>query len=348
MAFPPVPNYSRSQIARAGYLLAHQDKATPAQIIEATEIVSAWRACHAYPINTFQATLRDKVRHKYKDPIVAQRLKRMPTIIDKLQRHKDMQLPRMQDIGGLRVVVKSVDDAYKLTKEYKKSKFTHRLVGEKDYIECPRDNDGYRSIHLIYKYETRREGAQYSGLLVELQIRSRLQHTWATAVETMGTLLGQALKSGRGDKEWLDFFAITSSAFAHIEKTTPIPRYSNLSKAETFQAVGKAVEELKVLEKIEQYSMAMNHITNRSSAKWAYYLITLRSIDGIVELHSYGRGELQEATEDYEAAEKRAEAGEKIESVLVSAGPLTQLKIAYPNYFLDITEFIRRVKEIIK
>lgn len=45
----------------------------------------------------------------------------------------------------------------------------------------------------------------------------------------MGTFLGQALKSRQGSQDWLDFFALVSSAFSYIEKTPQIPRYSELS-----------------------------------------------------------------------------------------------------------------------
>ena len=76
---------------------------------------------------------------------------------------------------------------------------------------------------LIYKYKNNQH-PQYDGLRLELQIRTKLQHIWATAVETMGTFLGQALKSRQGDKAWIDFFAETSSAFALMENCNPLPR----------------------------------------------------------------------------------------------------------------------------
>jgi len=41
--------------------------------------------------------------------------------------------------------------------------------------------------------------------LIEIQIRSKLQHIWATAVETVGFFTGQAIKSNEGEKEWNDF-----------------------------------------------------------------------------------------------------------------------------------------------
>lgn len=289
------------------------------------------------------------MRHKYANPIVAQRLKRLPTIVDKLRRFEGMQLARMQDIGGIRAILPTLKDVYRLEKEYLSSKFTHELVDSDDYIKNPRDKDGYRSLHLIYRYQTSRSpGNEYNGLLVEVQIRSKLQHAWATAVETMGTLLGQALKSGQGEREWLDFFALVSSAFAHIEKTTPIPRFSHMNAEQTAKAVKKAAQELEVLEKINGYSFAMNRITESDDKnKWAYHLIVLRSLENSIELRPYGRGELVRATKDYEDIERRAEAGEKVESVLVSAGPLSELRLAYPNFFLDVSSFVREVKRII-
>jgi len=129
-----------------------------------------------------------------------------------------MKLTTMQDIGGVRAILDSVKDVYMLAEEYlNSSRFSHELVDQKDYIKNPRSEDGYRSVHLIYKYKYQRAAA-YNGLRIEMQIRTKLQHIWATAVESMGTFLGQALKSRLGDQKWLDFFAITSSAFAYARK----------------------------------------------------------------------------------------------------------------------------------
>lgn len=118
--------------------------------------------------------MREKLRAIDSNALVAQRLKRSPSIISKLKRFPKMKLSRMQDIGGLRAVVSNLEVARQLTESYKSSRFTHDLVGEKDYIEYPKDT-GYRGIHLVYKYQNRRV-ALYDGLHIELQIRTRLQH----------------------------------------------------------------------------------------------------------------------------------------------------------------------------
>jgi putative GTP pyrophosphokinase len=110
-------------------------------------------------------------------------MKRAPSIVSKLQRFDGMNLARMQDIGGLRAVLGSVSRVRKLEAMYRNSKFRHVLV----YIAHPK-SDGYRGIHLIYRYSNSLAPA-YDGLSLELQVRTRLQHAWATAVETMGTFL---------------------------------------------------------------------------------------------------------------------------------------------------------------
>lgn len=346
MAFYPVPKESKNRIDKAGQALVNNPKLIGGD----RDLVDRWRACHAYPLNTFNSTLREKIRKFPQNPIVAQRLKRMSTIIDKLKRYPQMKLTRMQDIGGIRAVMESVEEVYKLAKEYKdKSRFTHELVIEKDYIQKPRDEDGYRSLHLVYKYQNRL-APSYLGLLIELQIRTRLQHIWATAVETMGTFLGQALKSRQGEKEWLDFFAIVSSAFAYMENTSRVPKFKHISKIDTFRKVAAANKELQVLEKIKGYSVGVNEILKRGRTQqgWFYHLIILNSLQKSVQIKIYKRESFKQAIEDFAKIEERVAQGEKIEPVLVSAGPLDVIRKAYPNFFLDISDFVKKVEEIIQ
>jgi putative GTP pyrophosphokinase len=321
MAFSHVPAETKNQINKAGRVLV-EGQATSGELAQARNLADRWRACHAYPINTFQATLRVKLKRSGfgNDPIVAQRLKRMPTIIDKLQRYPAMQLTTMQDIGGVRAVLGTV-----------------------------RDEDGYRSLHLIYKYQNK-HGPEYNGLRLELQIRTKLQHTWATAVETMGTFLGQALKSRQGDQEWLDFFTLTSSVFAHQENSPLIPRHSSLSRDETCLAVAKAEASLRALEKMDAFSAAVNEIVkHRGPGKsWYYHLIVLNSLEKSVDIKPYDRDSFEQAVADYSEVEAEAAAGKKIEPVLVSAGPIDKLRQAYPNFFLYIGEFVHIVGEILE
>ncbi len=352
MPFSDVPCEAKSQINKAGKILIKEPTEYNRDYFDAIYLANRWRACHAYPINTFQSTLRTKVKSSVfgHNPIVAQRLKRMPTIIDKLKRYSpNMQLTTMQDIGGVRAILDTIDNVYRLAREYRDSKqLLHKLVHEYDYIQNPRDEDGYRSLHLIYKYKNK-HAPQYNDLRVELQIRTKLQHVWATAVETMGTFLGQALKSRQGDKKWIDFFAVVSSAFAHQEKTSLVPHCAKLSRKETFLEVAQAEKDLGALEIMDGFALAANDIAKQRvpGKSWSYHLIVLDSLSKVVNITAFDRESLAEALTEYSKVEAQAAQGMKIEPVLVSAGRIDTLRQAYPNFFLDITEFIGNVKQIV-
>lgn len=341
----PVPSESKSRINKAGKTLIQVDLFTD-EFQNALELANRWRACHAYPINTFQATLRTKIRACKGEVLVAQRLKRMPTIIDKLVRFPHMQLTTMQDIAGIRAIFDDLKDIELIVSKYVDNKnFPHEFVDKHDYISNPRDIDGYRSQHLIYKYRNK-QNPLYDGLRVEIQLRTKLQHIWATAVETMGTFLGQALKSKQGEKEWLDFFALVSSAFSFLENTPQVPRFSHLSKEETIREVVRLERDLGAIEKMKNFSTVVSSMGSKKS--YTYHLLVLNSLEHTIEVHTYDRDNFEVAMADYARFEDQAAKGSKLEPVLVSAGPMENLRKAYPNLFLDITEFERTLMNLIQ
>ncbi|HEY1645345.1 MAG TPA: RelA/SpoT domain-containing protein [Candidatus Saccharimonadales bacterium] len=347
MSFPANPNLSNTSINRAGSVLKTKKPSTK-EFEEALVTVNEWRIAHAYPINTFKSSLHKKTRH-YKSPIIAQRLKRLPTIIDKLSRYPEMELSRMQDIAGVRAIVDTIKEVRELQIIYSEpTNFDHILIREDDYILNPKQ-DGYRGAHLVFRYNNSRypQAKQYNGLRVELQIRTKLQHTWATAVETMGTFRGEALKSSQGDKKWLEFFAVLSSAFAYLEGSNLVEGYEDLDPVQTYNEVARLEKALKAIEHLQGLSVAANHI-HTSGTGGFYHLIILNSEQHTVEVKSYTKLQILDASEEYARTEERAAKGERIEPVLVSAGPLKELKKAYPNYFLDVKDFIDKVQIILQ
>ncbi len=337
------PIYSKGKINRAGEILAEEDPSEESRAF-ADEVLANWRASHAYPINTFQATLRAKLRVIDDKAIVAQRLKRTPSIVSKLRRFPGMKLARMQDIGGLRTVVSSVARVRKLEDSYRASKFKHELTSSKDYLSDPK-SDGYRGIHLIYKY-VNPIAPEYTGLSVELQIRTRLQHAWATAVETMGTFLGQALKSGQGEEQWKNFFSVAGAALADLEKTAPVPGFENCTTSQIHQQLFESERRLRVLEKLSGFAIAADRITTERG-QGGYHLIILDSANRTVTIRPFPVAKLDEASLAYAAVEGRTKSGEPVEAVLVSAGPVDSLRKAYPNYFLDTQVFVRQLQKLI-
>lgn len=343
MAFA-VPKYEKSEINRAGKLLCQTDIKDIDDLLWAFRVLANWRACHGYPINTFQALLRKRIKDIEKNAIVAQRLKRAPSVISKLLRFSSMKLSQMQDIAGLRAIVGSVHKVRQLEALYQNSNFNHEFVSSKDYIAYPKA-DGYRSVHMVFRYNSN-IAPEYNGLLLELQFRTKVQHAWATAVETMGTFLGQALKSGQGDLPWRKFFEVSSAALAVIEKSPPIPGYESHSREEIFRLVAEMDDQLHVLSKLEGFSIAAGSIREEKGAG-SYHLIILDSSQRTVSIKPFPKTQLEQANMEYALIEERAQNGEMVEAVLVSAGPIEALKKAYPNYFLDTHEFVLQISKVI-
>jgi hypothetical protein len=348
MSFP-LPANTKSEINKAGKILIDIN-ASKEEKSHALGIVSHWRVCHGYPVNTFQATLRDRLKKMGNNALVAQRLKRLVTIEDKLKRFNKMKLSTMQDIGGLRAVVKSVNQVRKLESIYVNSgkKFQHELLQNrvKDYIKNPK-SDGYRSVHLVYKYINKKK-PQYNGFSVELQIRTKLQHIWATAVETMSIVLKQSLKTEGGENKWRTFFAIASSVFAYIEKCPPVPQYSHMNEKQTYKALASIEKETKALEIMSGIGFALSRVAmSERRRNFHYHLIVLNFVDKTVNINSYPKNAIKQANDAYTQAEILVTKEGKTDAVLVSAGNLNDLRRAYPNYFLDIKDFIDQVRGII-
>lgn len=170
MAQPTI--FDPKEIDRAGRVLAGAEgDGTTAEFDEAVRLVGAWRASHSHPLNTLRVNLQ---RRAGEDGIVAQRLKRLPSIIGKLKRLRRLRLSQIQDIGGCRVVVPGAEDAYDIAASLADSRMRHRPLHSANYIAEPR-RTGYRSLHLVYQYHTDRK-REYDGLKIEIQLRSRLQH----------------------------------------------------------------------------------------------------------------------------------------------------------------------------
>ncbi|MEO9962067.1 MAG: hypothetical protein ABJF07_17380, partial [Nisaea sp.] len=113
------PNYSSSRVKAAGKRFR---KGEPT--LEDAMVLDNWRASHSYVLNTFQANLR--LRAKGKDITVAQRLKRRPTIIDKLRREPTMQLNTMHDMAGCRLIFENIEELEKFRLSMIYSRFKHK------------------------------------------------------------------------------------------------------------------------------------------------------------------------------------------------------------------------------
>jgi ppGpp synthetase/RelA/SpoT-type nucleotidyltranferase len=343
------PAYARETFNAAGNTLIGNDS-QGLGTEQALGIINNWRGSHAFPLNALHVTLRGRAKKVDVNALTAQRLKRLSSIEAKLRRFPDMKLTQMQDIGGCRAVVKDMAEVDKLVTAYRKGiaknpKKRHAFLSEKDYINKPKP-DGYRSHHLVYRYHSRaKKYAVYSGLKVEIQIRTKLQHAWATAVEIISTFTGQALKSNIGDECWKRFFKLMSSAIALREKTPLV--------ADTPQEHNRLIDELRdLVEKLKVHDALVGwgtgvKVVSEGEKKAHSYLLMLDSKKRVITHIGFTKLELPEAQRRYLEAEKDNVDKPWIQAVLVSVSKISALRRAYPNYYLDAVAFSQAISQAI-
>lgn len=348
------PQYTKKEVDEAGKnLISYSDAFSNGktrffeqddykQYDTALTIINNWRSSHSFPLNTLQINLRRSAKATDSNCIVAQRIKRLSSIILKLSRFPTMKLSQMQDIGGCRAIVQNVQKVQELTESYKKAGFKHKLVNIDDYIQTPKTS-GYRSIHLIYRYNSDKNET-YNGLKIEMQLRSPLQHAWATAVETVGTFIRQSLKSSMGEEEWLRFFVLMGTAIAFREKTPPVSN-TPTNKKELVAELEHYVSTLDVQARLKAYGSAIHIIEQPSASGAHYFLLKLEPRENRVTVDAFRMNELDDATKKYLDVERSITDQPGAEAVLVSVESLESLRRAYPNYFLDTNVFIDTVNK---
>ncbi len=341
----PVP--SRGAVDRAGKVLAGDgvDRDSP-RSGPALEVLANWRSAHSVPLNAIQETLRKRVRKVCPEPLeptVAQRFKRLQSIVNKLRRFSSMKLSRMQDIGGTRIVLPTVDAVDALFEVYQSGRMKRNLVNHKDYIREPKSS-GYRGIHLVYGYTSDKNPA-YNGLRVEIQIRTELQHAWATTVESVGTLIGQSLKSSAGLAEWLRFFELMGAAFAGMEGGSASGSATGADDVQIGE-IKTLVQQLEVRKTLAGLNGALDVTNHGALSGFQYVLLVLLPDRDELQVHPYLESELEQATEAY-LKQEEALASTTGNTVLVRTASLESLRREFPNYFLDTRAFASHLERLV-
>ena len=341
-----LPEYTKKQINNAGDIM--RDKyVSPENQLEARKIIDNWRSAHAYPLHVFYINLRRKAGSR-PSILVAERLKRLTSIIEKLQREKGMQLYRMQDLGGCRIVLSTLDEVYSFSESFKNSRIRHELINIKDYIQKPKDS-GYRSLHLIYRFKTDTPGKEIYNqypLLIELQFRTRLQHIWATALETIGFFTNQALKAGQGNESVLRFFVVVSSLFA-IKENTPVVPGTIDDESRLISEIKQINDQHHVLDMLRAIRTVIDHDSENIPDKRGYYLLQLNYETHTLKRTFFKPSDLELANQLYDILEAQSK-DLPWDIVLVRASSYTTVKAAYPNYFMDIGEFVEIITNYLK
>ena len=210
--FPFVP--SKGEINRSGELL-RQVRLNPslfsfAERQAAIQFVEDFRKGYSYPLLKVNTGLRAMVAQVTSDIVVAQRLKRMPQIIHKLERFPGTNLARMEDLGGCRAVLETSDEVdlvhQKITRNW-------AIIRVRDYVQSPKLS-GYRAIHLVVERDNHR---------IEVQLRTKGQQARANVVEKVAASYQLPLKDEIGPDEVMEWLLLAAEGIAYKDRGETVP-----------------------------------------------------------------------------------------------------------------------------
>lgn len=323
------PGGSKSRVNQAGENI-RSGKETSDDLI----VIDEWRAAHRAVLNTFQAILRTRTRGK--KIVVAQRHKRKSTIFGKLNRFQKMQLSRMDDVAGCRLIFSDIKDLYAFRGIFHRARFNHKRrneINKYDYIKKPKST-GYRGIHDVYVYDVNSiTGQHLKGLMVEIQYRTKIQHAWATAVEVIGFITESQPKFQEGDTRYQEAMAFASEILARAFESSTGP-FPHKDKIELVRDFLKYDQELRLLTTLQGLNSADSIVSkNRNS-------ILIFSPSGDLEIKTY-----RDAPEALRSLFQLEKEDPEKDIVLVRADTSEEVRFAFKNYFSDAQDFVRLVEE---
>lgn len=349
----PVNEYSKRQVVAAGKILKERIPAdsdpdgrladligkSGVDVLDAFRIAHNWRDSHMRPLMLVRAQLAGKLRAMKNESISAARLKRMHSIRSKM-RKRPLTLYQMQDIAGCRAIVPSNNNVNDLVSYYSSDKCRHTIQDEDNYVQSPK-GDGYRSHHVILKFNGEGADEVYNRQTVEVQIRTRAQHAWATAVEAVGLINHENIKGGDGSKEWRRFFELMSSEIAY-EEDCPLCPSADAPRNEIRDELRDLSASIEAVKTLESVNRSIKHFEDSGSSGANYFLLQFDYKTQSVSVEPFF---------DYVAGSNRYVEAERDESeknsVLVEVNQISDLRQAFPNYFLDVGEFTERLKHAI-
>lgn len=335
----PSLQYSIADVRKAGKALAGSiiwDEGRRQEILDIFAIAHSWRDAHIGPMRSMRQSMVQRVRHSGHVGITAGRAKRMTSIRKKLKR-SNLKLDQIQDLAGCRAIMADMDGVKAMIAECQ-AKIPHEFVRDFAYIDEMKAS-GYRSHHMVYRFSGTGDELPFDDLKIELQVRTRLQHSWATAVEAVGLFRDEDMKAGLGDPEWLRLFRLMSEEFAVMEGCEGSP---SRTRVDEIKALNQDLNAASVLEDMKQATKFMEDYVHEDSP---YFLITYNMTDHTVKVHPESNAFISSSKLD--AEERRIESGEsRSKVVLVDVDKMENLREAYPNYFGDVTLFVQHLRSV--
>ncbi|MEM5520276.1 RelA/SpoT domain-containing protein [Sulfitobacter sp. AS59] len=333
------PEHSKSAVNRAGKRLSEA-----AESSEDLSIIENWRAAHNHVLNTFQANLRRRAKLiSARTPV--QRIKRLDTIQNKLVRFETMQLSRMHDIVGCRIVFDSLDQLQNFRREFNRSRFSHKrrvktngneVLDAYNYIDHPKTS-GYRGVHDVFEYRAKQGGSlkgaggeKWNGLNIEIQYRTTVQHAWATAVEICDKFTDNHGKFSNAPEEYLRYFVLASELLRRRYEPHTCRQLEDTNQ-ELVSEFMKLEEKHGMLKTLKGVKPSDEEFTSSRNS-----ILIFNEIRDEVTVKSYP--DFRTAVAEYFRLER--EKDDNTDVVLVAADDAESVRFGFKNYFSDAREFV--------
>lgn len=146
-------------------------------------------ACHLGALELARPRLNGLAESVGTAPLhITHRPKTTQTIIEKLRRHGDMNLARMQDLAGIRIVGALSFAEQDLLADEIMRRFPPDPRAPKISDRRADPSHGYRALHVVVSLE---------GVTIEVQVRTFMQHVWADLMERLADRLGRQIRYGQ-------------------------------------------------------------------------------------------------------------------------------------------------------
>lgn len=194
---------------------------------------------------------------------------------------------------------------------------------------------------------------------IELQLRTSIQHYWATAVEIVDLFTGQALKSNQGHPVWKEFFAAVSEQFAIMDRIHLFDSLSEKKQKERFleellkapelhksnRTLNRIATQISIIKRLNGYANTIQIVDQQQEEvpDADYVLLKIETDAARVTAQFFSKENSKEAEKFYIDAEKEAGDDQGVVVALVSSGAVGGVKEAYPNYFADSSCFLEHL-----
>lgn len=339
--------YSNKDVQRAGEALAgdlYWTDETAEHIRRVFSVANNYRDSHALPMRKVRFELSGLLQRERIKGVTVARLKRMPSIRRKLRKIKS-NLNQIQDLAGVRSIAPSMADVDRLIQSVR-TNTGHEVFREYPYITQPKP-DGYRCHHMVLKFRGVDEDEAYNDRRIEIQIRTRLQHAWATAVESVGLFRREDLKAGVGNADWLQLFRLMSLEF-QLSEGCAEPDAGRADRLSEIASLNRSLRAAALLEDLRQAVRTTERYKFDPKNKPDYFLIRYdRTYNTVSVRAQYGAIDAVRLYDLAENIDSRSSTGNGFTTVLVEVDEVENLRSAYPNYFGDVDLFKSKLQELV-